>query len=122
VTTTRVELVRLMSHGGTRSFRTRSIVPGGGFWAGVFYDIMSDSGPKTPLRLPISPPVRKKAPFSGFRGPKYALFTPLFPPKPTENRPFCAHFRALGFRHNVSDCPRPVAGSADRRCRSAAFS
>ena len=58
---------------------------------------MSDSGRKTPLHPPITPPVRKKAPFSGFRSPKYALLTPLFPPNPPENRPFCAHFRALGF-------------------------
>jgi len=67
---------------------------------------MSDSGPKTPLRQPSSPPVRKKCLFSGFRSPKYALLTPLFPPKPPENHPFSAHFRApcfgqidfLGFR------------------------
>jgi hypothetical protein len=58
---------------------------------------MSDSVPETPLRPPITPPARKKAPFSGFRGPKYALLTPLFPPKAPGNHPFCAHFRAPGF-------------------------
>jgi len=34
---------------------------------------MSDSGPKTPLRPPITPPARKKAPFSTFRGAKGIL-------------------------------------------------
>ena len=42
---------------------------------------MSDYGPETPLRQPSSPPVRKKSPFSGFRSPKYAILTPLFPKK-----------------------------------------
>ena len=55
---------------------------------------MSDSGPKIPLRPPITPPARKKRLFSDFRGPKCALLTPLFPPKPPENHPFSAHFRA----------------------------
>jgi hypothetical protein len=60
---------------------------------------MSDSGQKTPLCLPITPPVRKKEPFSGFRSPKFALLTPLWPPKASENHPFSAHFRAPLFGH-----------------------
>jgi len=73
--------------------------------AGVCYDIMADYGPKTPLRPPITPLVRKKRFFSGFGSPNYALLTPLFPPKPPENHPFCAHFRAPLFGQNALTLP-----------------
>jgi hypothetical protein len=73
---------------------TLRIVSGGGCKPGAGADIMSDSGPKTPICPPITPPARKKRLFSGFRSPKYALLTPLWPPKAPENHPFCAHFRA----------------------------
>ena len=76
---------------------------------------MSDSGPETPLRQPSGPPARKKRLFSGFRSPKYALLTPLLPPKPPENHPFSAHFRAPCFGQLARDCPRPVAAGLPRQ-------
>jgi len=62
---------------------------------------MSDSGPTHPLRQPITPPVRKKAPFFLLPEPQIRPSDPLFPPKTTKNRPFSAHFRAF-FR---TTCP-----------------
>ena len=76
---------------------------------------MPDSAPEPPVRQPSGPPARKKRLFSGFRSPKYALLTPLFPPKAPENRPFCAHFRAPCFGQLARDCPRPVAAGLPRQ-------
>ena len=106
------------------------MVPGGGFGAGADADIMSDSGAKTPRRPPITPPARQKAPFSGFRSPKYALLTPLFSPKPPKNHPFSAHFRAPAFGHIARVCPAvapafrlaPVATVSHRRIVAAGLS
>jgi hypothetical protein len=52
----------------------------------------------------------KKRPFSRFRGPKFALLTPLFPPKPPKNPPFCAHFRTPFFGQSA---PFSDFGSCD---------
>ena len=56
----------------------------------------------------------KKRLFPDFRGPKYALLTPLLPLKALENHPFCAHFRALSIGYIARNCPRPVAAGFPR--------
>ena len=48
--------------------------PRGCFGAEAFYDILSASGPKSPLHAPISPPARQNAPFSALSAPKTAHF------------------------------------------------
>ena len=83
----------------------------GRFSGGGQPDIMSDSSPKTPLRTPITPPARRKAPFSRLTEPPIRPFDPPFcrPPPPQKKHPFCVHFRAPLFGQCARIYPRPPA-------------
>ena len=82
---------------------------GGDSWAWARHDIMSAFGPNIPLWPPITPPVGKKGLFHAFRSPKFALLTPLFPPKSPKNHPFCAQYLAFSFGQSAPySSPSPL--------------
>ena len=97
----------------TRICLTFPTAPRGDSRAGAFYDIISEYGPKSPRRPAISPPARKNRLLFGFRGPKYALFTPLFTPKTPEKHHFYAHFRAHFFGQLARSQARTAPPPAD---------